>query len=372
MKPDMYPDFIEACHAVATIAGLKEGEKVCILTDRHVESEVVYALFATAKLRRSQPYVCMVDDFEEWKVPEVVAPAVLNADVVFHAWPAANGVFGRKMRREKGARWISFGDIRNLDAFCSEAIRFPAPLLSTIVKQTWKKIDHGQNEADVRITDTKGTDLSLKLSRKELDKQRDDPRWQGRLLADFPGANAHIPLPHGPNLMRPSDVFNDSVNGVVCYDSIVGFGGAYTGNQGDSNFVEPVRVFIKDGLVQKCEGGWEAGIMGALASDGGKLAEIGLGFNPKVPSYGGRATGMAGSSRSGSLHVATSGKTGEHMDGCLFRATVVIDGKTIVDRGHLTSLDDTEVKEMAESYRTVHEGGWLFEANEERELQRYR
>jgi hypothetical protein len=354
------------------VAGLREGEKVCILTDRHVEAEVIYALFAAARLRRSEPYACMVEEFEEWKVPEVVAPAVSNADVVFHAWPAANGAFGRKMRKEKGARWISFGDIRTLEAFCSEAIRFPAPLLSKIVTTTWAMIDRGQPEANIRITDSKGTDLSLKLSRKELDQQKNDPRWQGRLVADFAGANAHIPLPHGPNLMRPSDMFNNTVNGVVCYDSIVGFGGAYTGEHGDSNFVDPVRVFVKDGLVHKVEGGWEAKIMGALAQDGGKFAEIGLGFNPKVPSYGGRATGLAGSSRSGSLHVATSGKTGEHMDGCLFRATVVVDGTTIVDRGHLTALDDPEVQAMAAKYQRAHEGGWLFEANEERELQRYR
>ena len=70
-------------------------------------------------------------------------------------------------------------------------------------------------------------------------------------------------------------------------------------------------------------------------------------LQPEGPSYGGRSTGLAGSSRSGSLHIATTGTTGEHVDGCLFRATVTINGKTIVENGHLTTLDDPDIHAMA-------------------------
>jgi 2,5-dihydroxypyridine 5,6-dioxygenase len=373
MRPDMYPDFIDACNSVAELAGLQAGEKVCIMADQAVEPEVIYAIFATARLRKAEAYLCMVEDFVEWQVPEVIAEAVGRADVVFHAWPAAEGKFGKKMRGEKGARWVSFGACRNIENFCSEATRFPAPLLSRIVKATWAIIDHGQREAKIRITDTKGTDLSLILSRAELDRLATDRRWQGKLLADEPGTRAHLPSPHGPNLYHEGQGGrNETLNGIVCYDSIVGFSGVYNGNFGDSNFVEPVRVHVRNGKVTKVDGGWESKVLAELTKDGGHLAEIGLGFNPKAASYGGRATGMAGPSRSGALHIATGGDAGEHMDGCLFRATVTIDGRPIIENGHIVALDDPEVRQLAEKYRTKHEGSWLWTATEHRELQHYR
>lgn len=371
MKPDMYPDFIEACKRVGEIACLKEGEKICIMGDRRIEADVIYAIIATAKMFGCDPYVCMVDEFEEWMVPPTIAPAVLNANVVFHAWPAAAGAFGAKMRRS-GARWVSFGDLRTIEAFCSEGMRIPPSLLSRIVSTTWALIDTGDPVKQIRITDPKGTDLTLTLSEAQMDGQRQDARWHGKLICDSPGSRAHLPLPHGPNIMTPSEAKNQTINGVVCYDSITGFSGAYSGDHGDSNFSVPVRVHVKNGEVTKVDGGWESRVLAEMTAQGGHLAEIGLGFNPKVPSYGGRSTGLAGSSRSGSLHIATSGTTGEHMDGCLFRATVVVNGTTIVDRGHLTALDDPNIQAMAKETWSGHEGGWLWEASENRELQNYR
>jgi hypothetical protein len=371
MKPDMLPDFIEACKRIGEIGCLKEGEKVCIMGDRRIEADVIYGLIATAKMFGCDPYVCMVDEFEEWMVPETIAPAVLNANVVFHAWPAAAGAFGAKMRRT-GARWLSFGDIRTMELFCSEGMRIPPKLLSKIVTTTWAQIEKGDKVKQIHISDSKGTDLTLQLSERHVERQRGDARWHGKLIADAPGTRAHLPLPHGPNIMTPSEEKNETINGVVCYDSITGFGGAYSGDYGDSNFSTPVRVHVKSGEITKIDGGWESKVLSDIAAKGGHLAEIGLGFNPKVASYGGRSTGLAGSSRSGSLHIATAGTTGEHMDGCLFRATVVVNGTTIVDKGHLTALDDPDIQALAKESWPGHEGGWLWEASENRELQTYR
>jgi hypothetical protein len=373
VKPDMYPEFIEACRSVGGLAALREGEKVCIMADLGVESEVIYALFATARLARAEAFLCMVEDFEEWTVPDIIAPSVAQADVVFHSWPSAEGKFGKKWRKEKGQRWVGFGDCRTLEKFIGEATRIPPQLLSAIVTNTWKIIDHGQARSEIRITDRIGTDLTLSLSREELDHLYEDRRWQGKLLADEPGTRATLPSPHGPNLFHTGvGVFNETINGTVAYTSMVGLGGAYHAGSGESNFVEPVRITIENSQVMKVDGAWEAGVLRKLVEGGGSIVEIGMGFNPKIATYDGRFTGVAGGGRSGSLHIATGGSSGEHMDGCLFQATVTVNGRTIVDRGHLVALDAPEVVALAKQYPLGHERSWLYEASEERELQNYR
>ena len=50
----------------------------------------------------------------------------------------------------------------------------------------------------------------------------------------------------------------------------------------------------------------------------------------------------------------------------------MINGETIVERGHLTTLDDPEIQALAKEMWHGHEGGWLWEASENRELQNYR
>ncbi len=53
-------------------------------------------------------------------------------------------------------------------------------------------------------------------------------------------------------------------------------------------------------------------------------------------------------------------------------ATVVVDGRPIIDKGHVVAIDHPDVRALAEQYRTRHEGGWLWTATEHRELQHYR
>ena len=373
MRPDMYPHFVEACQAVAELAALKPGEKICVMADQGVEPEVIYALFATARLAKCTAYLCMIEEYEEWTVPDIIAPSVAQADVVFHAWPSAEGAFGKKWRKEKGQRWVGFGDCRTLDKFVGEATRIPQPILQLIVKKTWALLDQGDQKFDIKIWDPNGTDLSLTLSRAEVDHLYLDRRWHGKLLADEPGSRATLPSPHGPNLFHTGvGVFNETINGTVAYNSMVGLSGAYRGGFGDSTFVEPVKIKVENSQIVGVEGSWEANVVRKLTEDGGTIVEIGMGFNPKVAAYNGRFTGVAGGGRSGTLHVATGGSQGEHMDGCLHQPSVTVNGRLLIKRGHLVALDDPDVQALAASMPLGHEKSWLYEASEEREAQNYR
>lgn len=155
---------------------------------------------------------------------------------------------------------------------------------------------------------------------------------------------------------------------IVRYDAMVGFGGSYSGGFGDSTFAEPVTVEVREGHVTRVSGGWEASVLGNWLGEEGRLVEIGMGFNPKFPSYDGKMARVAGGERAGSLHIGTSSPEGEHADGVLYQPTVEVNGVALVRRGHLCALDDPEIVELERQFAV--EGGehsWLWEANQDYE-----
>ncbi|MPZ14624.1 MAG: hypothetical protein GEU73_09420 [Chloroflexi bacterium] len=156
------------------------------------------------------------------------------------------------------------------------------------------------------------------------------------------------------------------------YDAMVGFGGSYSGGIGDSTFTEPVTVELTDGCVTAVTGSWEANLLRGWLGDEGHIVEIGMGFNPKFPSYDGKTTGVAGGERAGSIHIGTAGATGEHADGILYQATVEVNGDVIVRRGHLTALDDPELIEMERQFALGGDHSRLWEANHDYEDRLFR
>lgn len=367
MKADMYPDFVASCKAVGEIAQIQPGEVAMIMADRGVEIDVVYGIWSGVTAREGRAFACLVERPIEWKIPREILGAIEQADVVFHAWPAAHGE-GNRLRQEKGQRWIGFGDVRTLERFCGESVRFPLPLLSRIITSTRDRIQQVGFPLKVHVTDPKGTDLSFEHDERSLAALWRDPRWAGRLTADEPGARAVLPPTHGPNLL--SGFGGDAVqtvNGIVRYDAMVGFGGSYSGGFGDSTFSEPVTVEVNTGQVTSVSGGYEAETLRRWLGETGKLIEIGMGFNPKFPSYDGKMTGVAGGERAGSLHIGTSSSEGEHADGLLYQATVEANGVTLIRRGRLCALDDPEIIELEREFALEGEHSWLWEANQDYE-----
>jgi len=371
VRYEQYPDFVAACEAIGRISGVKPGEKAVILAERKVEPEVIYGIWAAVQAKGGQAWACLVEQAHESHVPGVVAGVLAEADVVFHSWVAAHSPEANRLRRERGQRWIAFADCLTFDRFLSPAVRFPIDLMMEIIASTWRLVDQGQQRSELHITDPKGTDLRLELTRSDIDELAADRRWQGRITADAPQSRSQIPCPHGPNLFHVGQQMrNQTATGVVRYDSIVGFGGSYSGGHGDSTFVAPVTIHFERAQVTRVEGGWEADVMRRHLEDG-QLAEIGVGFNPQVPAYDGKFTGAAGGGRAGTLHIATEGSGVEHADGVLHQPTVTIDGREIIRNGRLVALDDPQVVEIARRYPPLGER-WLWDASEDREDRTFR
>lgn len=356
MDSKCLPDLIGAVHQTMTIANIQAGEKVVFIADRGFDMAVIHAVWGGVKQRGGEFHLCLVEEPTIWSVPQLFEETVKAADVVFHAWPAGNGALAQRLRKEKGQRWVSMTYARDFDMFISQATRFPIELVAALITRTFARINKGR-DVQVEITDPKGTHLTLPISTRELEMLGRIPFWQGRLIADYPGARSTVPLTHGPNIFHSGlGMAARQASGVVIPDSIAGFHGAYTGGFGDGAFATPVKLHFKNGKCETVEGGWEARVVdGLIQGMGRELNEIGLGFNPKFPTDGGRITGMAGSNHAGSLHVAV-GVPGaalgaaEHVDTCLFQATLKVDDDIIVDRGRLAVMDDPEVRELAARY----------------------
>jgi hypothetical protein len=216
----------------------------------------------------------------------------------------------------------------------------------------------------VHITDPEGTDLSYTLFPEYFDGTRrgyTEVPWWGHILG------------HGPTPILPKE----DATGVVCGTT--------------SHFQKAfprIRVTLENGRAEKIEGGGAYGDAWRALHEEAKdtqypcfprpglfwLWEVAIGTNPKIRrppnihllSSGGFEWERR---RSGIIHIGLGTRwrgseevwAGEggvlygHLHAHLFFPTLVIEplqGKEIVvvDRGHLTSLDDPEVRDLAATY----------------------
>jgi hypothetical protein len=83
-----------------------------------------------------------------------------------------------------------------------------------------------------------------------------------------------------------------------------------------------------------------------------QLREIGLGHNPKVPTFRGER-GYHGANHAGAVHWGFGGghqKKRIHVDAIIFQSTIRANGTVIVDRGRLKALDDADIRKLASKY----------------------
>ncbi len=120
-------------------------------------------------------------------------------------------------------------------------------------------------------------------------------RWRGKMTPDEPGAYVHYLPTHGPNLYDRTSVKDDEhiivpINGVVYPQCAVGFA---------KPFEERIGVEFRDDRIVAVHGqGKESEILRDMLV-GGRLIELGCGFNPKAPRH---TIYPAGSNSPGALH----------------------------------------------------------------------
>jgi 2,5-dihydroxypyridine 5,6-dioxygenase len=204
-------------------------------------------------------------------------------------------------------------------------------------------------DTEAHLTDELGTDLHMKL----FPWPKGDPLSSSWASVDE-HAKVHRPagtwefFPGGTIALCPKEV-----EGTVVFELLEGFAGYLS---------EPIRVTVKDHWVTKVEGGEEAKWLEERMKrykNGFYFSEFAWGINPRSPLQQGlrvKAPDTLLFRRAGSYHCAVGLWPGMgvpsllHWDGGGMKPTLTLGNKTVIDKGHLSMLDDPDVRELASKY----------------------
>ena len=370
----------------------KPGDRVLIAVDTHYDKRVTEAV-----ARGLREMGASVDVITVEVQPDRPFTTTDEIDVVMRREP-----WSKRPRRWEGLPWVEElaqregytllvhgkgGGIPNvphryeaipwlqLDHFASEATIYPRDLHTLINLKTWNAFFEKGRGGRVHVTDPEGADFTYTLFPDYFDGTRrgyTEVPWWGHILG-------HAPTPIIPK---------EDATGVICGTT--------------SHFQQPfprIKVTLENGRVEKIEGGGDYGAAWRELKDEGEkthypcfprpglfwLWEIAIGTNPKISRP--RNIHMLSSGgfewerrRSGIIHCGMGTRwrgpeevwAGErgilygHLHVHLFFPTLVItppQGKDIVviDKGHLASLDDAEVRDLASKYGDpdkILDAGW--------------
>ena len=339
-----------AKNCVRGLANVQKGDNVLILTDNNdfADPLVVQALAVASKEAGADVVCATAREFEPRfeDPPEIIARALLAADVLFHIShheATLHCKAGRIAMMEYGTKLCPVL-ANSADIMCSEWARFPLEVYWAIAGKVYDKCLHGNS---IRIVSPNGTDISSGM---------------GQLMGfpvDMSGRPSAMGKGDGDFSMFPLGCFGvypeNPANGLVVCDALLGVKGLLK---------EPVRLTIENHWLTKIEGGEEAKWFRSLIDEKKRqgingadyFVEIMWGLNPKASIERGleylhlREGELT--RRAGTIHfgVGISAK-GFHWDGVLVRPfSMYVDGEPIIENGRLLALDDPDVRTLAKEF----------------------
>lgn len=351
-------EYVQAVDNFHKVFGIRQGDRVLMLTDPLLDPRVIEVVQGLCKARGASFTSYMGVSTRYVAVPENVRPLVEEATFVVSTWFASVfDPFCQNLRRRHGQRWVKITFFRNIDLWNSPQARFPVELVGEIIRATHRLYPEN-GPFEMRITDPRGTDFRVPFTDDMRQRMKKDNRWRGRNCADEDGCYVHYMATHGPNIYDPFMFGNDP-------DFKVGLTGKIRAQWGvgfEKPFENPPEVvFDNDRVVAVNGDGWEADVLREFLV-GGTLEELGCGHNPWAPRFD---IYPAGPNSPGALHFGINGPTESrylrrimpnweephvHMDLVTFDATVRAGNRTLIQDGHLLSLDDPAVVACAERY----------------------
>jgi len=336
----------------------RPGDELVILADKLLDPRIISAITGLAAAHGIKPTTVMMPTTNIMAIPQDIKPILEKATFVVSTWfCSVMDPYCVRLRREKGQRWIKITFFRDLDLLKTEQARFPTELVGELIRATATRFPRGE-DCVMTLTDSRGSHLEIPLTARMVDNTLETNRWRGEVFATSPGSYVHYLPTHGPNIFDPlfigdgpDTVFQTS--GVIYPQWAVGF---------NAPFTEKIGVrFAANTIVEVTGSSPEAQILRDMML-GGKLIELGCGFNPKWPRH---LIYPAGSNSPGALHFGIDllepadyirrtmpnwEEPPVHVDMVSFDMTVEVGGNRLVTEGFLEALRDEAVVAAAARY----------------------
>ena len=349
-------EFFQALDNFTRVFAVRPGEKVLMLTDPLLDPRVVDAVTGLARARGAEVRQYMEPSSQVLEVPSSARALLEGADLVVSTWFCSILSPFCIALRARGQRWVKITYFRDLDLLYTPQARFPAELVGELIRATAERMP--QADFELAFNDDRGTDFRITYTREMREKLLAGNRWRGKMFADEPGCYVHYLPTHGPNLWDRTAHGNDaeapvSMRGTVYPEWAVGFG---------QPFPERIACEFEGDTVVEVRGDSEEARLLRDMLVGGRLIELGCGFNPKAPRF---TAYPAGSNAPGALHFGIDlarpadyirrvmpqwEEPPVHLDLVTLDATVAAGRNRLVERGFLSTLKDPKVVQAARCF----------------------
>ena len=304
-------------------ASLKAGETVLVVTDTKMTA-IAEVIAAAAYERSAEPVIVVMKprEMDGQEPPMLVSEAMKHADLVLS--PVTRSITHTKAVKEaleSGARILvmtAFTQDMMIRGGIEADFKAQQPLCERLAGMfAQAKI--------LRLSTSAGTQLTMNVSGRRGNALT--------CIVDKPGKFSPV-----PTIEANVSPVEGTTEGTIVADASIPYIGI-------GLLHEPVNVVVRKGQVVDITGGYQASILKTdleAKKDPNvyNIAELGVGFNPKATMTGIMLEDEAvlGSAHIGlgtSITLGVNVKAAIHYDLVLWRPTIELDGKTVIDNGVL-------------------------------------
>jgi leucyl aminopeptidase (aminopeptidase T) len=349
-------ELLEGARNLVKGCGISKGEEVLITVDRaqydplwvQAMEMAIEEVGAHSVILRAKGWNREGRSDSKQEIPRIVEMALLGSDVFFSPHSDARINFRRPLaRKAMGEYGVTMAAINanTSEVLSSEYARFPVELVTAITGRVYDKVIHGKQ---IRVTTPEGTDISMGITQsyQEIVGGKGRPGRRPGDRTTFPRGMVGIHPGHPANGVIAAQAINPPLNPPEVF------------------LPAPLYITIKDHWCTEVEGPHAEWVKELLKVDENArwFAECMWGNHPKAWPIG-YQTGdpkvwfSLMHLRPDLLHFALGchvqgGKPFSllHADFYTTNPTVYLDGEILIEKGHLTVLDDPEVREIASKY----------------------
>jgi leucyl aminopeptidase (aminopeptidase T) len=303
--------------AVRTCMGVKQGEKVLVVTDPPKLKIARAIIVAARELSAKTILICMpVGKRHGSEPPEIVALAMRSSDVVIAPTTCSLTHTQARLRATKAGARIATMPMITAGMMRQGGMLADYNVVRRLTKKVAARLD---NAAEVEVTTSAGTELTFNTAGRKAHADTG--------IFHAPGDFGNLPA--GEVFIAPAE---GTAKGRVVVD------GSMVGRMGGR-----IEISVKKGIASKISGYSARTLIKMLAEAGPKarnMAEFGIGTNPSARLIG---NVLEDEKVLGTCHIALGDNStfggrvqaGIHVDGIFLKPTVKLDGKILMKDGRL-------------------------------------